>query len=135
MKRLTFLFIFSILTFSISNAQNRTVDSILLTLKSVKHDTTKLNILLNLIESITDDKVWPKLNDEAYKLADKLSQSENEKIKTKGKKGLADALNSIAYLKQLEGDIQNALMFYEKSLKLYQDIGFKYCLVSWRYHI
>lgn len=127
--RVSFLAIFFFFAIP-SFGQNPYLDSLKQALKTVKHDTTKLTILLELTERITDDKVWPKFNDEAYKLAEKLSQSGNVKIKTKGKKGLADALNSLAYLKQMESDIPNALIYYEQSLKLYQDIGYKYGIAN-----
>ena len=61
-------FIVSLLSF-INNAQN--IDSLKLELKKPVNDTTKLNTLFILIESIEDEEVWTLYNDTGLTLAEK----------------------------------------------------------------
>lgn len=107
--------------------QNKTVDSLKLVLKKSIHDTTRCNILNELIEIENDDAIWPLYNDQLKSIAEinlkKISSSKPEhKIFNKH---LANALNNIGYLANIKGDTQTALDYYKKSLKIQEEIGDK----------
>jgi serine phosphatase RsbU (regulator of sigma subunit)/tetratricopeptide (TPR) repeat protein len=104
-------------------AQN--IDSLKLELANSKEDTTKVNILMQLVESISDDNVWPAYNEQMLKISEKIVQSKIAIIRRKGKKGLADAYNNIGYMYNNQGDIPNALDFFGKSLRMQEELGFK----------
>jgi tetratricopeptide (TPR) repeat protein len=106
-------------------SQQKKVDSLLAALKASKHDTSKITILFTLVESIANDDEWAVYNEQAYELTEKLVQSKNESISKKGKKGLADALNNKGYLSKIKGDILKASEYYNKSLKIQEEIGDK----------
>ena len=121
--QLYFLLFFSFINCHKSRSQN--IDSLKKALENAKQDTTRLTILFVLVESISDDKVWPFYNEQAYKLSEKLCLNTNALITKKGKKGLADALNNIGYNYCNQGDIPKALDYWERCLKLQQAIGDK----------
>jgi tetratricopeptide (TPR) repeat protein len=89
-----------------------------------------MNILYQIILNCSDDAVWPKYNDQVLKLGEVLSQSNNEIIKLKGKKAIAEALNNIGYLANTEGDIPKAIEYYTKSLKMQEEVGDKKGMAS-----
>jgi len=121
MNRILFLaFILPALMF----AQQTYVDSLLVSLKTSSEDTNKLNILYALVENINDDNVWPKYNEEALKLSEKLAASKNKLISKKGKKAFADALNNVGFV-YIKSDFGKALSYYVRSLKLREEIGDK----------
>lgn len=122
MTRIFFIIIAFFLSL-ISIAQN--IDSLKLALKSANTDTTKINILLKLVENISDDAVWPKYNDLMLKISERLVNTNNITIAKKAKKGLADAYNNIGFMYNNQGDIPNALEFFSKSLKMQEELGFK----------
>jgi tetratricopeptide (TPR) repeat protein len=101
------------------------IDSVKLVLKTAKDDTTKLTILSFLIENIADDQVWPLYNEEVYKLSEKLVQDQNELVRKKGKKGLADATQNMGFACELKGKIFEALDNYSHGLKLQEELGDK----------
>ncbi|MES2763506.1 MAG: tetratricopeptide repeat protein [Bacteroidota bacterium] len=104
-------------------AQN--IDSLITALKNAKEDTIKVNILLELVENISDDDVWPQYNEQMLKLSEKLVQSKDPSRIRKGKKGLADAYNNVGFMYNNQGDIPNALDFFAKSLKMQEALGDK----------
>ena len=103
-------------------AQN--IDSLKHELSITIDDTIKVNILLQLVESISDDNVWPAYNEQMLKISQKIVQSKIAIIRRKGKKGLADAYNNIGYMYNNQGDIPNALDFFGKSLRMQEELGF-----------
>ena len=104
-------------------AQN--IDSLKLVLSKEKNDTIKINILMELVENISDDNVWPVYNEQMLKLSEKLVLSDNVSIKIKGKKALADAYNNIGFMYNNQGDIPNALDYFSKSLHMQEELGNK----------
>ena len=114
-----------LLSYSFCFAQENVIDSLKNILKTAKEDTNKSNILSLLVENINDEKVWSSYNQEAYELAQKLAESKNELIAKKGKTCLSDAINNIGYIYDNQGDIPNALYYYEKSLKIEEELGDK----------
>jgi tetratricopeptide (TPR) repeat protein len=121
-KGLKYILIVTLVTLFVRTgfAQNKTIDSLttLLLKKSELHDTTRLDILFQLVESINDDNVWPKYNEQAHTLAKELSENKDPEINRKGKKGLADALNNSAYIYNQQGEIEKALDYFRESLAM-----------------
>ena len=123
--------ILCVLVSYVSFAQNasgdydRTIDSLKNALNSATDDTVKVNLLLQLVESISDDDVWPKYNEQMLQISEKIVQSKNVAIRRKGKKGLADAYNNIGFMYNNQGDIPNALDFFGKSLRMQEELGDK----------
>ncbi len=106
-------------------AFTQNIDSLQKELAVCDNDTNKVNILLQLIEIITDDNVWPKYNDQMLHVSEKLVKSENALIRRKGQKGLADAYNNIGFIYNNQGDIPNALENFRKSLSMQEKLGDK----------
>ena len=104
---------------------DRTIDSLKQELSKSTDDTIKVNILLQLVESISDDDVWPKYNEQMLQISEKIVQSKNIAIRRKGKKGLADAYNNIGFMHNNQGDIPNALDYFGKSLRMQEELGDK----------
>ncbi len=119
-KHILKLFISLLCLASVSHAQN--IDSLKQTLNTAKHDTIKISILLELVESISDDNVWPIYNDQLIKLSEKLVLDGNAKIKLIGKRGLADGYNNLGFIYNNQGDIPKALEYFDKSLKLQEEL-------------
>ena len=110
---------------SASGEYDRTIDSLKKELNTSTDDTIKVNILLQLVESISDDDVWPKYNEQMLQISEKIVQSKNIAIRRKGKKGLADAYNNIGFMHNNQGDIPNALDYFGKSLRMQEELGDK----------
>ncbi|MDX2171798.1 MAG: tetratricopeptide repeat protein [Bacteroidota bacterium] len=125
MKKQSKYLLFYLLIFInfLCSAQN--VDSLLTILKLEKQDTNKLNILFQIVESIDDNAIWPKYNQQAHQLAEKLLKSNDEYILKKAKKALAEALSNEGIVFGYKGEINNALDSYTKSLKIRYEIADK----------
>ncbi|MES2512916.1 MAG: tetratricopeptide repeat protein [Bacteroidota bacterium] len=103
--------------------QAQQTTSLLELFKNANHDTTRCNILSELIDSENDDKVWPTYNDQLLQLAQKgVNSSSNNGQKIFYSKHLASALNNIGFLAQNQGDIPKALTYYLKSLTIEEEI-------------
>jgi tetratricopeptide (TPR) repeat protein len=114
--RLSFIFI--VLIGQIAFAQN--TDSLKLALKQVKQDTARIKLLKEIgeAESIFRIGYWDTLRSECEKLLIKCPSSE----KLFYQKQLAYALNNIGYVADEQGDMQKALEYYNKSLKIQEAI-------------
>ncbi len=102
-------------------AQNISIDSLKLALKNAKHDTSRCNILNELVEAEANDNIWPLFNEELRLIAEK-NIAVNNTNKLFYLKHLANALNNVGYLAEHLGDIPKALEFYHKSLKIEEEI-------------
>ena len=102
-------------------AQNSTIDSLSLALKTAKHDTTRCNILNAMIEAEGDDEVWPLYNNQLLELTEKNLKS-SPALRQIYLKHHANALNNIGFLAQQQGDVTKALDYYHKSLKILEEI-------------
>lgn len=107
-----------------TNAQEITTDSLKASLKYAKNDTIRINILKELIEAENDDKVWTIYNDQMLKLSKKGVDSSpaGSTLKRFYLKSVASALNNIGFLANNHGDISKALTYYQKSLKIQEEI-------------
>ncbi|MDP2387340.1 MAG: tetratricopeptide repeat protein [Bacteroidota bacterium] len=104
-------------------AQN--IDSLKLALSNEKEDTSKIFILEQLVENISDDNVWPVYNEQLLQLSEKVAQNKNVRIKQVGKEGLADAFNNVGFIYNNQGDIPKALDYFGRSLKIQEEINDK----------
>jgi tetratricopeptide (TPR) repeat protein len=121
-----------ILTFSLNlNAQDPIIDSLKLALKNANHDTTRCNILNAMVETEADDKVWPIYNDQLLKLAEKCaSAAPNTARQQLYLKHQATAFSNIGFLAMHDGDLPRAFEFYNKSLKINEEINNKSAISS-----
>lgn len=104
---------------------SQNIDSLKLALGNSTVDTTRIFILEQLIENISDDNVWPVYNEQLLKLSEKVAQDKNVRVKQIGKQGLADAYNNVGFIYNNQGDIPKALDYFGKSLKIQEEIGDK----------
>ncbi len=126
MKKLLFLLIIlPILNSTIGFSQSRYIDSLINYNKTAVEDTHKLSVLTIIIESISDDDIWSKYNDELGPVAKKLSLSTNPAIRKKAKSHYSDYLNNKGYLLNNLGDITQALEYFHESLKIQAEIDDK----------
>ena len=119
------------LSFSNLSSQNIAIDSLIAELKKLDNspqsdnkDTLKITIFLQLVENIYDDKVWPKYNDLAIELSNKLKTSNNPKIKYFALKSIVDGYINQGFLCKISGDNKNAIDKYIKSIKGAQKINY-----------
>ena len=95
-----------------------------------KSDTQKLRLLIELVDSIYEEKSWPHYNEQAFDIGTRLSQDPNPEIQFKGKKYLADAINNRGYLKDNQGDYNGALIQYFEALKIREEINYQRGIAS-----
>jgi len=124
MKKLFYILFFVLLS---PQAFAQNIDSLKLALKNAKHDTTRCNILNEMIEAENDDEVWPLYNTEMKNIAEILLTSQQKVKAVKiAKKYLAEAFNNIGFIFDNKGNISKALENYGKGLKIREDIEDKY---------
>lgn len=105
-------------------AQNSKVDSLSLALKNATHDTTRASTLVALTEELfysNQDTVIP-LCEKAIQIADKNSAVTNAKEKRSFLKSKADALHNIGFCHNTNGDASNGMSYYQKALKIREQI-------------
>ena len=113
------------LTQNTRNAQNPALDSLINLLNNTKHDTTRVRILLELVENIYDDNVWPEYNRQALDIAEKNIPRSKGAVLLAFKKAKADALNNIGYIHKIQGNPDKALKYYQQSLERRREINDK----------
>ena len=110
------------------------LDSLLPLYHKAKHDTSKLRILETLDESLNDESVWPRYNKLMYAevenhLKDSASLTTQE-VKAY-KKYFATALQGIGYCAQyFEGNSIKALEYYNRSMKINEEVGDKLSMAT-----
>ncbi|MCD6019929.1 MAG: protein serine/threonine phosphatase [Bacteroidetes bacterium] len=104
-------------------AQNPIIDSLKIALKHAKHDTTRCNILNQLTEAESDDKLWPIYNDELAELASKNLKAEPGNVFYLKK--LAAALGNKGYQYARQSNVQKASAYYHRALKIQESIDDK----------
>ncbi|MDP1800869.1 MAG: tetratricopeptide repeat protein [Bacteroidota bacterium] len=113
---------FLLLVSFVSFSQN--TDSLKLALKNATHDTTRCNILNLIVETESDDAIWPKYNEQLKKLAEK-NITTNSEFKNIYLKYLSISINNIGVLYQSEGNLSKGLESMLACLKIQEEIGFK----------
>ncbi|MBL4593167.1 MAG: tetratricopeptide repeat protein [Flavobacteriales bacterium] len=110
----------------ISENDKLLIDSCLVLFHNAKHDTDKINAITIIVEESWDDSVWPKYNMWLYHFLKKSLTKQNTKLaKQNLLKSLAGTINNIGFFYNNQGDIKNALKYYEESLKIEKEIGNK----------
>jgi serine phosphatase RsbU (regulator of sigma subunit)/Tfp pilus assembly protein PilF len=106
------------------DAQDKNIDSLKQELKKAKHDTTRCNLLNELINSEKDSKRWSEYNDQLINLSEKAAASaSNPNDKKKYLKHLAVGYNNKSYLADEQGDIDKTREYRNKSLKISEEIN------------
>ncbi len=109
-------------------AQNKTIDFLKHELKNAKHDTTRCTILNELIEAEGgNEAVWPIYNKQLTDITETRLKT-NTVSKSEYyfyQKNYAIALNNTGETYHNAGDIPKALEYFEKSLKISEEIGYK----------
>lgn len=98
-------------------------DSLITVLKATTNDTSRLSVLNEIIESSDDIEVWPRFNEDMKNIAVRLLDNKDEKVRKKARESYAISLNNKGYFYNLQGKYNEALPFYEQSLKLSLEIG------------
>ena len=110
----------------LSSADKKLIDSCLTFFHQETDDTTRLKGINTIIEKSWDDKVWPKYNSWVYDFVqEKLKEKPNKKITRKLRIYLAGTINNTGYNLNNSGNISAALKFYEKGLKIQEELNDK----------
>ena len=119
-----FYLIDSMVLADFSQSDKIMIDSMLELYHAATHDTTKLNYLDYIIEECYDDAVWPKYNRWMHNKVQKLlsSTSLTESVKGSYLITLATAMNNFGYGNMNRGEFQQALEYYNKSLKIRMEL-------------
>ncbi len=91
-------------------------------ISQAKADTNKL-ILLSIIAENASEEIWPIYNNEMGKLAAKLQNSSNNKIKICAKRHLAASLNNKGFFFTERGISYKAILYFNKSLLIQHEIN------------
>lgn len=105
-------------------AQDKFIDSLKNELKFTNSDSIKCILLNDLIENSDDDK-WPKFNDQLKEISEKYINSINTIQKKYFLNYYGKSLNNLGYYFDTKGNINKALEFYNKSLKIQERLGNK----------
>ncbi len=116
----TILFLF---TMQIVFAQK--ADSLKKVLKTANHDTIRCNILNQLIEDESDDKIWPDYNEQVKRICEQnlMKSNLNDALRIFYTKKLGNAFNNAGFLANQNGDMPKALEYFHKALKLQKEIN------------
>jgi serine phosphatase RsbU (regulator of sigma subunit) len=107
------------------------LDSCLKVYHSSLNDSTKIEAISVVVEDCWDDNVWPKYNDWIYVFVkNKLKAKPQIKNKRFLLISLAGSLNNIGYNYKYKGEIEKALDYYHKSLKIQEKLGDKINLAT-----
>ncbi len=106
---------------------SQSVDSLKILLKAATNDTTRCNILSELIENENDDAIWPTYNDQIKKICENyLSKNpKNDGLKKYYLNRLSYSLNNIGFLASNQNNNLKALEYYLKSLNIQEEINDK----------
>jgi len=118
-----FIFIFLSPIKSFYGQQQALIDSLKGLAETVKHDTLRASILLQLVENIEDGKEWLPVNERAMKIGRELVKDKNEEVRKKGKKVLAAGYNNWGFYFYLEGNYITAIEKYNLGLDIAREIN------------
>jgi tetratricopeptide (TPR) repeat protein len=115
-------FLFTVISLS---AQPSAVDSLKQELKKARHDTTKCNILVKIVEIEYDPNIWPAFNEELRSIAEKnlAKLSKNEPLYRNYRRYLASAINGEGYLLSEQEKTAEALKKFEESIAIFESIN------------
>ena len=113
----------SLVLSELSKMEQIALDSCLKIVHSTVHDTIKLTAVGYFVEMCEHDLIWPKYNNWIADFSAKqLKTSLPKKLQIFYKTKLAGTTNNLGYFYELNGDINNALKTYKKSLQLQEDL-------------
>lgn len=100
-------------------------DSLKQVLKTANHDTIRCNILNQLIEDESDDKIWTDYNEQVKVICERNLKKSNldEALRLFYTKKLGNAFNNSGFLANQNGDMPKALEYFHKSLKLQKEVN------------
>ncbi len=108
--------------------QNKKIDSLLAYVKTAKEDTQKINAINSLSKQflkISEYKKALSYAEEAQKLAEKLLVDKNSPFPNILKRDIATSFNNQGNVFYYESNYDKCLEYYNKALKLYEDIDDK----------
>jgi tetratricopeptide (TPR) repeat protein len=100
------------------------MDSLKLALKNATHDTTRCTILNAMVETESDEALWPKYNLQLKALAEKNITAGSE-FKNIYLKYLSLSLNNLGFFYQKDGNLSKGLDPLLQCLKIQEEIGYK----------
>jgi signal transduction histidine kinase/FixJ family two-component response regulator len=126
------ILIFSILQFYTCTvfAQFTTREQMERELVYTSSDTTRLRLMISLVDSIGNNTIWEPLNERAYLLAKKLSTSNDKRTQYLAKIFLADAINNRGFAHKSRGETKETLADYFECLKIREEIGYQSGIAS-----
>jgi serine phosphatase RsbU (regulator of sigma subunit)/Tfp pilus assembly protein PilF len=100
------------------------IDSLKLALKSATHDTISCNILNEMIDEEADDKIWPTYNEQVKNICEKNLKviSKDGSLRIFYLKNLANSFNNAGFLANQKGEIDKAILCFNKGLGIQKDI-------------
>lgn len=90
--------------------------------KSATNDTTKLKILEDLVESIYEDDIWIKYNNQAKLLSLQIIKKYNNSFAKRGYLGLGLSLNNEGFYQLNKANYPKAKKLFEQSLSILEKI-------------
>jgi serine phosphatase RsbU (regulator of sigma subunit) len=108
----------------LSGEDQQVLNSILPLIHKATHDTIKLRLINELIESCGNENVWPRYNRLMLKIA---SQNGTDKTYLQYK---ANALHNMGFQANYKGNIKEALYYFDISLGIEEQIGDKNGIAS-----
>ncbi len=114
-------------SFEVETFHSVPLDSLLNELKTAKEDNNKVNILNSLSRNLLYSEPDKALNyaEQSLKLAKKLAKSPDYTKAMSGKKGIANSYNNIGNVHFVQGNYEKAIMYYQKSLIISEELGLK----------
>lgn len=114
-------YVFLVICFIISfNITAQDVEFLMNTVAKMPDDTNKLNAL-NILADKAPDPVWINYNKQAYELSKKLFISPDKLVKRRANLGVADAFNNFAFEHESKGELEKAIEYWKKALKITVD--------------
>jgi serine phosphatase RsbU (regulator of sigma subunit) len=119
--------LFNVLMLSVVLAFGQDIDALKHQLKQAKHDTTRCNILNQLIDGEPNQAVWERYNAQMQSICERNLSDNNliQPIQDQYKNYLGNAYTNTAIIYENQGNIQQALKYYTKSVKLFEFLNDK----------
>lgn len=102
--------------------QTPRIDTLKNILKTKIHDSTRCKILIELVETGSDEE-WPMFLDQLFEVSKKNASETKPTSTPLYSKHLADAIFYYGYKDQVEGDLSSALGKFQESLIIREQIG------------
>ncbi len=120
MKTTLRILLFVILVFNshYNIAQNRTIDSLKLSLAKANQDTTRCIILSALVESESNDSIWPIYNERLKQISEKYIANSSPDLKKYYSEYYASSLNNFGFLYNQQGNYIKAYEYFNKALNI-----------------